>query len=150
MRAVKGAALGLLSASLESRDEAVVIAFRGPAAEILLEPCSDAAIVERKLEMAPTGGRTPLAHALQLARQYVHSQSCLILLTDGKANVALNGVDPWDDALAEAAEIRCPALLIDTTSEGAPRLHELARALRAELHRLDHLGESGLLTLLRC
>jgi len=149
MRAVKGIALGLLKESIHAADEAAVVVFRGSRAEVLVEPSSDRALIERKLEFVPTGGRTPLAHGLQLAAELTDARSCLIVLTDGKANVALAGGDPWGEALEIAAGIRCPALVIDTSPDGAPRLHELARALRAELRSLDAMDQSGLLSLVR-
>jgi magnesium chelatase subunit D len=150
MRAVKGVAVSLLRESVQTRDEAAVIAFRGERAEVLVEPTSDTALVERKLELVPTGGRTPLAHALQLASQYVNWRSCLILLTDGKANVAAGDGEPWLQALAAAAEIRCPSLVVDTSAAGdGERLHELARALRGELLPLEVMDHSRLIELQR-
>ena len=41
----------------------------------------------RALEYMPTGGRTPLAHALELAATYVTDASVVVLVTDGHANV---------------------------------------------------------------
>jgi magnesium chelatase subunit D len=149
MRLVKGAALSVLRASARTGDEVAVIVFRGAQAEILVEPTSDLSLAERKLELVPTGGRTPLAHALQLASGLINDNSCLILLTDGRANVAIGGGDPWQQALEAASAIRCPSLVVDTSHNNNARLHELARALRAELHRLDVLEGMGWIALLR-
>lgn len=149
MRAVKGAALALLRESAATGDEAAVVVFRGAQAEILVEPTSDLTVAERKLELVPTGGRTPLAHGMQVAAGLTGANSCLVVLTDGKANVAISGGDPWQEALEAASLIRCPSLVVDTSVEGMPRLYELARALGAELHRLDALDGAGLIALLR-
>lgn len=149
MRAVKGAALSLLRDSARTGDEAAVAIFRGSQAEILVEPTSDIAAVERQLALVPTGGRTPLAHGLQMAASVCDARSCLIVLTDGKANVAVGEGEPWQQALEAAASIRCPSLIIDTSAEGEPQLHELGRALRAPVYRLDALDSSGLIALLR-
>ncbi|MCS7024300.1 MAG: AAA family ATPase [Bryobacteraceae bacterium] len=149
MRAVKGVVLALLRDSVRTEDEVAVIIFRGPGAQLLVPPTRDTSLAERQLELIPTGGRTPLAHGLQLAAELAASNSCLVVLTDGRANVGLNGGDPWQQALEIASNIRTPALVIDTSAEGAPQLHELARALRAELHRLDSLESEPLLALLR-
>jgi hypothetical protein len=50
MRAVKGAAGALLESSVDNKDEVAVVSFRGARAEIVLQPCRDAAAAdERKL-----------------------------------------------------------------------------------------------------
>ncbi len=94
MRAVKGAVVGLVERSLRRRDEVVVIVFRGETAELLVEPTSDVATVLSALEYMPTGGRTPLAHALELAHQFINDETLLLLLTDGRANVPSRTTDP--------------------------------------------------------
>ncbi len=144
MRAVKGAVAGLIERSLRRRDEVAVIAFRGEAAELLIEPTSDVAAVTAALEYLPTGGRTPLAHALVLASQYVTPETLLVLITDGRANVPNGGKDPWHDALQAALRIQCPALVVDTESnENAfGKARELADAMRAECISLAEL-EAG-------
>jgi magnesium chelatase subunit D len=144
MRLVKGAAVGLIERSVHRRDEVAVIVFRGAAAEILVEPTGDVEIVRNALEYLPTGGRTPLAHALELAGQLLAEDTILILLTDGHANVASRSDDPWRDALEAADKIRCPALVIDTELNANPtdKGKEIAEALRAEYIKLETL-ESG-------
>jgi magnesium chelatase subunit D len=87
MRLVKGAVTGLLYASHQRGDEVVVISCRGAAAEVLVEPTSSKDDAERALEYLPTGGRTPLAHALELAAGYVTDHAVVIVVTDGHANV---------------------------------------------------------------
>lgn len=149
MRTVKGMALGLIAASFHSGDEIAVITFRGPRAEVLVEPSRDVALIERQLELVATGGRTPLADALQCALRYLDPTACFILLTDGRANVPLNGGDAWQDAIDVARQIHCPALVLDTSIDDSPRATGLAQALRAVCHKLDEIGEGGLLSLIR-
>jgi magnesium chelatase subunit D len=134
MRAVKGAVAGLVERSLRRRDEVAVIAFRGESAEVLVEPTSDIATVLAALEYLPTGGRTPLAHALELAQQFINEETLLLLLTDGRANVPSRTADPWADALEAAAEIRCAALVVDTelSNNALGKAKVLADAMRAE------------------
>ena len=67
MTLVKGTVLGLLRSAYEQRDEVGVIAFRGLQAEVLLPPTASVELAEHALRVLPTGGRTPLAHALVLA-----------------------------------------------------------------------------------
>jgi len=144
MRLVKGAILGMLDRSFRKGDELVFITFRGAEARVLLEPCrqiEDAAIA---LEYLPTGGRTPLAHALELAKTYLTPSTLLILLSDGRANVAVCGGDPWQEALERARQLPCRALVVDTEDPAYPvrRISELADALRAssvDLSNLEHL-----------
>ncbi len=149
MRAVKGAAAALLESSVDSKDEVAVISFRGAKAQIVLEPCRDVAQALRTLEFLPTGGRTPLAHALELARTLVTSASTLIVITDGRANVPLESNDPWADALEAAKRLDCSCLLVDSSIEGSPvgLKDALASAMQAKLIRLDALAHE---VLVRC
>jgi len=100
-------------------------------------------------EYLPTGGRTPLAHALELGREYVTASTVLIVLTDGRANVALKAGDPWHEALEIAGEIRCPALVIDTedAAQAMGQSRKLAEALGARYLALENLEESSDLVL---
>jgi magnesium chelatase subunit D len=148
MSAVKGAAAALLESSADSKDEVALISFRGAKAEIVLQPCRNPDEVQRVLEFLPTGGRTPLAHALELAGSLVTSSSLLILLTDGHANVPLRGEDPWADALEAARKLNSPSLLVNSSAAAsdAMAMEELAAAMQA---RLIHIGDLSRETLLR-
>jgi magnesium chelatase subunit D len=144
MRLVKGAAAGLLERSFKKDDEVAIIVFRGSAAQVVLEPTRIMADATSALDYLPTGGRTPLAHALDLARSYITASTLLIVLTDGRANVGTGTGDPWQEALGIAAALRCHALVIDTENTAQPlgRSHILADALRARYVRLEDLQES--------
>jgi magnesium chelatase subunit D len=150
MRAVKGVATALLKSSVDRKDEVAVICFRGAKAEIVLEPCRDADAAQRALEFLPTGGRTPLAHALHLAASLVNPASVVILLTDGRANVPLATSDPWVDALTAAQQLTCACVLVDSSIGASPAgaMESLASSMRARLIRLDDLNEEALLNLL--
>jgi magnesium chelatase subunit D len=139
MRLVKGAANSLLTRSFKSGDEVAIIAFRGTEAQTLLEPSSLLQEATTALEYLPTGGRTPLAHALKLAQTYLTPATVLILLTDGRANVPLGAGDAWQDALDIAGQIKSSALVIDTenSSERLGRSRTLAKALGAEYIQLE-------------
>lgn len=147
MRLVKGAAIGLLHRSFSKDDEVAIIVFRGTDAQVLLEPShriEDAAIA---FEYLPTGGRTPLAHALELAKTYLTPSTLLILLSDGRANVSLCGRDPWAEALEIAGQLRCRALVVDTENPRSPvrRVSELAGVLNASSIDLADLANIDLL-----
>jgi magnesium chelatase subunit D len=139
MRLVKGATLNLLTRSFKNGDEVAIIVFRGTSAQVLLEPSRSVHEAGTALEYLPTGGRTPLADALNLARTYLTPATVLILLTDGRANVPLGAGDPWQEALEVASQIKTRALVIDTenSSERLGRPLKLAEALAAEYVRLE-------------
>ena len=152
MEAVKGSVLSLLTDAYQRRDSVGVIAFRGIEAQILLEPTHSIELAEQAMRTLPTGGRTPLPHALQMAAQVVSRQNhqdlqpLLVILSDGKANVALpGGGDAWQQTLAVADQLReqqIPALVLDTDN-GYLRLGraaELAKALGADYLSLDELS----------
>ncbi|CAN5720569.1 putative cobaltochelatase [soil metagenome] len=158
MEAVKETVLGLLQDAYEKRDQVAVISFRGDKAELLLEPTRSTADAQQALTELPTGGRTPLADALQLASTCLLSRKAdslkplLIVLTDGKANVALTpDGDAFVDALCWAENIAAqavPTLVLDTET-GYVRLgraRQLAKALNGEYMLLNDLS-SGALTL---
>jgi magnesium chelatase subunit D len=171
MEAVKGAVLALLTDAYQRRDEVALIAFGGPAAHVLLEPTRSVERAELALRDLPTGGRTPLPHALQLALQTLQqagtaAQPLLVLLSDGRANVALGAsmgggapaetteADPWKESLALAnrlAALGVAALVLDTES-GSLRLGraaELARALGAPCLALEELSAQTLALTIR-
>jgi magnesium chelatase subunit D len=151
MRLVKGAVGGLLAESAGRRDEVVVISCRGASAQVLLEPTCSPGDAVRALEYLPTGGRTPLAHALSLAAGYVNAHAAVVLVTDGHANVAHQSDDAWADALASARALGCPALVVDTEDEHAVtgRPLRLAEAMRASRVRLAELDSSQVIRLIR-
>jgi len=142
MRLVKGAAVSLIENSARRRDEIAVVAFRGGSAEVLVQPTHDVEEVRAAFEYLPTGGRTPLAHALELAKQFVNDRTLLILLTDGRANVPLLTHDPWSDALTVASQITCRVLVVNTelARNATGRAKELAASIHAECVALDDLG----------
>jgi len=162
IEAVKGAVLGLLQSAYEERDQVAVLAFRGPQAELLLPPTRSIEAAESALRSLPTGGRTPLAHALTAARELVEKTGrsqpgvpiLLIVLTDGKANVCLPGVvgDPWQQALTAAAALAETAALmcdIETGVARSGRPQILANAMGAECLRLEDLSAENLLLMVR-
>ena len=141
MRLVKGATLNLLRRSFKNGDEVAIIVFRGTSAQVLLEPSRSVHEASTALEYLPTGGRTPLADALNLARTYLTPTTVLVLLTDGRANVPLGAGDPWQEALDLASQIKTRSLVIDTenATERLGRPLKLAETLAAEYVRLENL-----------
>jgi magnesium chelatase subunit D len=151
MRLVKGTVSGVLDASHGRHDEVVLIACRGAEAHVLLEPTSSREAADRAIEYLPTGGRTPLAHALELAAGYVTDHAVAIVITDGHANVPRRSDDAWADALGAASALNCVALVIDTEdarrATGNPK--RLAAAMGATCIRLAEFDLAHALRLIR-
>ncbi|GAC1367714.1 MAG: putative cobaltochelatase [Hymenobacter sp.] len=159
MEAVKGAVLSLLTDAYQQRDTVAVVAFRGLEAQVLLPPTRSVAVAEQALRALPTGGRTPLPHALQLAAQLLAQadyaeglQPLLVLLSDGKANVPLpGGGDAGLQTQQLAGQLRArnvPTLVLDTDNSylRLGKAEELAAALGAQYLPLDELSAASLTT----
>jgi len=158
MEAVKGTVLSLLTEAYEKRDTVGVIAFRGIEAQVLLPPTKITDLAEEAMRSLPTGGRTPLPHALQTAIQLLNTfdakkgyHPILIVLTDGKANVPLPGTgeDPWGQTIQLAGQLKDHAvqsLVINTESSyfNLDHADELAVALGAQYLSLSDISEEEL------
>ncbi len=148
MASAKGAVLALLQRAYQQRDSVGLLQFRGTKATLLLPPTNSTDRACKFLTTLPTGGRTPLASGLRLAlhtfqmaqKRDKRRQSILVLITDGRANVAdlerkrAVTINPIEDAFAAAHELRSagiPSLVIDT-EEGPARMG-LASQLAQEL-----------------
>jgi magnesium chelatase subunit D len=157
MTAAKQAVLSLLLDAYQKRDRVGLIAFRGSQAEVLLPPTTSVDLAERRLQSLPTGGRTPLGHALQLSMltlerhraNHPEDVPLLLIVSDGRANVAVGGGDAVSEALALASETRARgigAVVVDTEI-GAVRLglcRSLSKALDATYVPLEQLRAGGL------
>jgi magnesium chelatase subunit D len=142
MAQVKGVLLGILREVYRHRDGVAVIAFRGAQSELLLPPTRSPETAQAFLEALPTGGRTPLAHALLraenlLARERRRGSAwlpILVLVTDGRANRGLSQADPLQESLSLCTRLAgsgLQAVVVDT-EVGAVRLG-LARQFAAAL-----------------
>ena len=139
----KGAVELLLADCYIRRDQVAVISFRGRTAELLLPPTRSLVRAKRSLAALPGGGGTPLAAAidasvaLAVQAQRRGETPTLVMLTDGRANVARNGAAGREaahgDALRASGTVRqsrIKALFIDTS----PRANALASELAAAMH----------------
>lgn len=161
MEAVKGSVLSLLTDAYQRRDMVGVISFRGVEAQLLLEPTYSVEQAEQALQTLPTGGRTPLPHALQLAIQVVNKlnpdkdlKPLLVILSDGKANVPLpGGGDAWQQTLQLSGQLfqsGIPALVLDTENEYLRfgRAAEMAKEMGAECLTLQALSSENIMVTL--
>jgi len=135
----KGAVEYLLADCYVRRDQVALISFRGPGAELLLPPTRSLVRAKRSLAGLPGGGGTPLASGIDAARNLAEALQrrgetpTVVLLTDGRANIARDGTAgrarAEDDALAAARLMRrngVGGLLIDTSPRAQPFAHRLA------------------------
>ncbi len=138
----KGAVELLLSRAYATRDHVALIAFRGEEAQLLLPPTRSLVQTKRRLAELPGGGGTPLAHGLQAAAAQAESarhhglSPTLALLTDGRANIALDGSANREragkDAQSMARWVRSlgvPAIVLDLGTRPQPALAALAKEM---------------------
>ncbi|WP_291424615.1 VWA domain-containing protein [Deinococcus sp.] len=133
MGAVKAAMLDVLERGSGGRDRVALIVFRGTGATLNLDWTDDRQAAEEAVRLVPTGGRTPLAHALELAAEVLRGQrgAELVLFTDGRANVPLSaGSDAWADALTSAASLQGVSCTVVDTETGHVRLGRAAQLAR--------------------
>jgi magnesium chelatase subunit D len=153
----KGAVELLLADCYVRRDRVAVLAFRGTGTELLLPPTRSLPRAKRSLAGLPGGGGTPLAAAIDAAAALAAAERrrgatpAVVLLTDGRANIARDGRPgrpaAFADALTAARLLRAartPALLIDTSPQPQPQAGELAQALGAAYLPLPHAGAGEL------
>jgi magnesium chelatase subunit D len=153
----KGAVELLLADCYVRRDSVAVIAFRGAGAELLLPPTRSLVRAKRSLAGLPGGGGTPLAagiasaHALAESVRRRGATPGVVLLTDGRANIARDGTPgrarAGEDALAAARLIRgdgFAALLLDTSPQPQDTAREIAAAMGARYLPLPHAGAAVL------
>ena len=140
----KGAIEHLFSRSYSRRDEVALIAFRKSGAELLVPPTRSLARARRLLAALPGGGGTPLAAGIDAACILAAQSSArgrtptVVLMTDGRANVALNGDGGREaaqrDAAAAARRLRARnirVLLVDNSMRPEPLAAALAREMGA-------------------
>ena len=140
----KGAVELLLADCYVRRDQVAVITFRGKTAELLLPPTRSLVRAKRTLAGVPGGGGTPLAAALDAAAAVAEQAMrrgetpLVVMLSDGRANVARNGTGGREAAHADALRaarrlrgIRVASLFVDTAARPGPVAAEVAAAMNA-------------------
>jgi len=158
----KGAVELLLADCYVRRDRVALLAFRGTGAELLLPPTRSLARAKRSLAGLPGGGGTPLATALAQAGELLDALQRrgetpqLVLLTDGRANIAADGTPGREragsDALSAARRLRgcgAAALLIDTSPMPQPHARGVADAMGAHYLPLPRAGAGELSRVVR-
>lgn len=153
----KGAVELLLADCYVRRDQVALIAFRGSVAELLLPPTRSLARAKRSLAGLPGGGGTPLAAGLDAAFALADlirrkgQTPTVILLTDGRANIARDGGQgrprAEEDAMSAARLLRAAgitAVLVDTSPRPGPAGAQLASEMGARYLPLPHADAAAL------
>ena len=138
----KGAVELMLAQAYVTRSEVALVAFRGETAELLLPPTRSLTRARRSLSELPGGGGTPLAMGLNAARECAEAaiargrSAALVILTDGRANIAADGspgrAQAKEDAEAAARAIYArgiDALVVDISARPGPEGAALAAAM---------------------
>ncbi|ARE40114.1 Protoporphyrin IX Mg-chelatase subunit D [Rhodovulum sp. P5] len=161
----KGAVELLLAEAYARRDHVALVSFRGEEAELLLPPTRSLVQTKRRLAALPGGGGTPMAAGLKTALEVAIQAKgrgmtpTVALLTDGRANIALDGTPnralAAEDAQKMATAIRFngfPSMVIDMGNRPERSLKALADTLggpyiplpRADSNRLSSAVSAAL------
>jgi magnesium chelatase subunit D len=155
MAETKAAILSLLVDAYQKRERVGLIVFRGVEARVALPFTRSVELAQRYLAYLPTGGKTPLPHALNLAQELLkqekakHPQDAflLVLITDGRGNISLKqGGAPMAEVKELGAQFKALGVnsLILDTEPFAPCLDlgclpELSRLMGGAYHSLQTL-----------
>lgn len=158
----KGAVELLLGEAYVRRTEVALLAFRGEKAELLLPPTRSLTRAKRALDGLPGGGGTPLAaalvagHLLATAAKKRGRTPFVVAMTDGRANIALDGTGGRERAMADAHVVASRfraegigATLIDISARSRPEASELASAMGARYIALPRADATRLTAAVR-
>ena len=147
----------LLADCYVRRDRVAVIAFRGRGAQVLLPPTRSLVRAKRGLAGLPGGGGTPLAAAIDAAVELAEGvlrrggTPTIVLLTDGRANIARDGTPGRPQAQMEATAAarrarltRVAALVVDTSPRPQPLAAGIALEMDARYLPLPHADGASL------
>ncbi|MBM9538449.1 vWA domain-containing protein, partial [Desulfobulbus alkaliphilus] len=164
MAASKGAVMSLLLDAYQKRDRVSLITFRKNEAHVNLPPTTSVDLAGRLLAEMPVGGRTPLSAGLAKSHEQVRNyllknptaQPIVILITDGKCNVALGERRPVEESLHLAAALtrdeRSRYIVVDTEEAGLVTFglaRQLAAAMQAQYFKIDDLKAEALVNIVR-
>jgi magnesium chelatase subunit D len=158
----KGAVELLLADCYTRRDHVALIAFRNRTAELLLPPTRSLTRAKNSITGLPGGGGTPLAAGLDAALALAETVKrrgqtpAVVLLTDGRANIARDGTAgrgrAGEDALQSATAIRLAALtslVVDVSNRPHPAAEKIAQAMAGAYLPLPRADAQTLSTAVR-
>ncbi|SRR5579875_912273 len=142
VEAARVATLALLADAYQRRDRVAVVTFRGHGAEVVLRPTGSTEVAVARLGSVPIGGTTPLGEGIKAGLELARSgrtrgyRPLLVVISDGRATWAPEGLDPLRTALSSADLVRragIEALVLDCEQGSQPLglAAQLAEALGA-------------------
>ncbi|WP_077368244.1 magnesium chelatase subunit D family protein [Anaerosalibacter sp. Marseille-P3206] len=159
MEAVKGAIMSLLTDAYQKRDSVGMIAFRREEAELILGVTRSVDLAHKKLEELPTGGKTPLTLGLYRGYEILKGAMkkdpdiipVLVLVSDGRGNVSLEGGDPLEEALEVADKIAkegIQSIVLDTEQDfiKLKLAEDIAKKMDAKYYKIEELRADEILT----
>lgn len=162
MAEAKGAVELMLAEAYRRREKVALIAFRGAGAELLLPPTRSLLQAKRRLAVLPGGGPTPLAAGLNAGRDLATqlrrrgATPYLVVLTDGRGNIGLNGepgrAQAAEDSALAARSIAAEAItsvLIDTANRPQAEAQNLAREMGGRYLPLPRADARGISRMVR-
>lgn len=162
MGAVKGAIYGLLQEAYQKRDRIGLITFRRNTAELLLPVTRSIDLAQKALKELPTGGKTPLAAALemslavlaQLKFQDPEVRPVFLLVTDGRATSSLSVGNPGDEAIELGEKLRrtgAAMVVIDTETDFISMgiAKKLASSMGATYYHVKDLSDEKVLRIVQ-
>lgn len=162
MAASKGAILSLLLDAYQKRDRVAMVSFRKTEAFVNLPPTASIELAAHYLKEMPVGGRTPLSAGLDQTHRLVNAallkdpaiRPIVLVITDGKSNVAMGSKKPVEEALGFASimgeDDRVKYIFVDTEPQGVVTFgiaRQLALAAQAEYCKMDDLKAESLMDL---
>jgi len=155
MTEVKTAIVSLLLDAYQRRDTVGLVTFAGAEATVALPPTGSIETAVRRLEVLPTGGRTPLAEGLIQAAEVLRiaairdprRRPLLVLVTDGRATSGTDAFARGRKAAGWLAERGVAAVVVDCEPRRGVRLGlagEIATELRAEYLDLGDVAAGNL------
>jgi magnesium chelatase subunit D len=162
MVASKGAVLSMLMDTYQKRDKVGLIAFKGDSAELLLPPTSSIELAQKYLQEMPTGGKTPLSRGLVKGYEVIKTElqrdpdTCpfMVLISDGRANVSINGESPLQETKTIASRLReegIQSAVIDTENSMIKfgLAQQISTALGATYLTLENLKSDSIVDAVR-
>lgn len=153
----KGAVQVILGECYVRRDRVALITFNHDTARLVLPPTRSLTRANRQLQGLPGGGSTPLATAFQCAHQLMRQLQregelpVGVFMTDGRANIALDGTASRHQAIADAevqakrlALLNTRLLFIDTSPRPRRPAQALAEHMQARYTPLPRVGIDAL------
>ncbi|MEW9491985.1 MAG: VWA domain-containing protein [Candidatus Aramenus sulfurataquae] len=139
----------LLNNAYKLRSKVGLITFSGYSANYVVRFSKNFSLIDRSLNSVKPQGRTPLSHAIYLAnkvlkKESMYSTPITFIITDGKANVSLNGNirEELERLSYELGKMSKVVVVDANTSQFTPSYNQLiARSSNARIISLNQLSK---------